>query len=584
MKVELAGSGGAQPSEDVAEQARTEQEQGKSAVGELAWWQQAVIYQIYPRSFQDSNGDGIGDLAGILARVDHLAKLGVDAVWLSPIYPSPMLDFGYDIADYCGIDPRFGTMEEFDALVAALHARGIRLVLDFVPNHTSDQHPWFKESRASRDNPKRDWYVWHDPAPDGGPPNNWLSRFGGSGWQYDEATGQYYYHAFLKEQPDLNWWNPEVKTAMADILRFWMHRGVDGFRMDASAVLLEDNRFRDDPPNPDFEEGKTPPPERLKRVYTDGRPETLSILEDLRAIVDEFPDRVLLGETQGAVERIGAFYGEDRPAFHLPLNFALMDTPWTATELAKVISAYLGVLPANAWPDWVIGGHDKPRIASRIGQAQARIAAMLAFTLPGTPIVFAGDEIGQEIVPIPSEEARDPFERLVPGYNLNRDPERAPMRWDGGRNAGFTTGTPWLPVGNGIAEHNVAVQDNGPRSMLTLYRRLIAIRKAEPVLLAGRCEVLPPAGDVLAFRRYLDGEEMTVLLNTGSGAQRFTLPRPGQLVLSTHLDREGEGLAGTVELRPDEGLLIRAAAQPGTDPKNEVGAPYPPLEGEGRRA
>ncbi|MFC7398706.1 alpha-amylase family glycosyl hydrolase [Chelatococcus sp. GCM10030263] len=561
MRIEMAGSGGA-PIDELAQlpQAATEDGRGAHAgAGELTWWQHAVIYQIYPRSFQDSDGDGIGDLAGILARVDHLARLGVDAVWLSPIYPSPMLDFGYDIADFTGIDPVFGTMETFDRLVAALHERGIRLIVDFVPNHTSDQHPWFKESRASRDNPKREWYVWHDPAPDGGPPNNWLSRFGGSAWDYDEATGQYYYHAFLKAQPDLNWWNPEVKAAMADLLRFWMKRGADGFRMDASAVLLEDDRFRDDPPNPDFEEGKTPPPERLKRVYTDDRPETLAIIEELRGVIDEFPDRVLLGETQGATERIGAFDGKERPALHLPLNFALMDAPWSASELAHAIEAYLDALPDGAWPDWVIGSHDKPRIASRMGQAQARIAAMLAFTLPGTPILYAGDEIGVEIVPVPSEEARDPFERLVPGYDLNRDPERAPMRWNGGRQAGFTTGTPWLPVGEGIAARNVAVQEADARSMLALYRQLIAIRKAEPVLLAGECEILPPASDVLAFRRHLHGEELLVLLNTGNKPQRFSLPRPGQLVLTTHLDRESEGLAGTVELRPDEGLLIRTA-------------------------
>jgi alpha-glucosidase len=285
------------------------------------WWKRSVFYQIFPRSFQCSDGDGEGDLPGIIARLDYLVWLGIDAVWLSPIHPSPFLDGGYDISDFTGVAPAFGTLDDFDRLLERLHARGIRLILDFVPNHTSDQHAWFQESRSSRANPKRDWYVWADPRPDGGPPNNWLSRFGGSAWEWDATTGQYYYHAFLKEQPDLNWRNRHVRQAMAQVLRFWIRRDVDGFRVDASAVLVEDDQLRDDPPNAEYHDGM-PPPEKFRRVFTDDCPETLGYLTYLRQVIDELPDRVLVGEVQGATDRIARFYGDQQcPRFHLPLNF-----------------------------------------------------------------------------------------------------------------------------------------------------------------------------------------------------------------------------------------------------------------------
>ena len=415
----------------------------------LKWWQRAVIYEIAPVSFQDSNGDGKGDLPGLIRRLDYLEWLGIDAVWLTPIYRSPMLDLGYDIADFCAIDPVFGTMQDFDRLVDRLHARDMRVILDFVPNHTSDRHPWFEESRASRSNPKREWYVWADAGLNGGPPNNWLSRFGGSAWQWDEHTEQYYYHSFLIEQPDLNWRHPEVRSAMAHVLRFWLRRGVDGFRTDASAVLVEDDLLRDDPPNPDAN-ADTPPPQRLKRVFTDDRRESMAYLEEIRQVVDEFDDRVLAAEVQGRTDRIGHFYGEKRPRFHLPLNFALLNSPWDALSLQANIDAYLNAIPDEAWPDWVIGGHDKPRVASKIGQAQARILAMLILTLRGTPFLFAGDELGMEQICIPPDRIQDPFEKLVGGYGLNRDPQRAPMRWDHTPTAGFTSGEPWLPLGENV--------------------------------------------------------------------------------------------------------------------------------------
>jgi alpha-glucosidase len=521
------------------------------------WWQRAVIYQIYPLSFQDTDGDGRGDLAGIIARLDHLAWLGVDAVWLSPIFRSPMRDFGYDISDFTEIDPCFGTLETFDRLTAALHERGIRLILDFVPNHTAIEHPWFAESRASRTSAKRDWYVWADSGPDGAPPNNWLSRFGGSAWERDPATGQVYYHAFLKEQPDLNWRNPEVRRAMFDVLRFWLKRGVDGFRVDAAAVLAEDDLLRDDPPNPDFDEKKTPSPERFRRVFTDYRPESLEYLTELRAVVDEFPDRVLLGETQSATDRVRRFYGESGQArLHLPLNFLLFETNWEALALQAAIDQYLAAIPPGGWPNWVLGSHDKPRIATHLGPAQARVGAVLAFTLPGTPVFFAGDEIGMPNVPVADDQVRDPFEKLVPGFGLNRDPERAPMRWEPGLNAGFTSGDPWLPVGPCASVINVADERNASSSMLTLYRRLIGLRHAEQAFVSGAYQPQRARNGVLAFHRTLNGHAFLIAANLQSQAQVYPISARGRLRLSSYADRAGEAVAHELRLRADEAVIV----------------------------
>jgi alpha-glucosidase len=525
---------------------------------ERAWWQTAVVYQIYPLSFQDSNADGRGDLPGLLSRVEYLDWLGIDVVWLSPVYRSPMADFGYDIADFTAVDPVFGTLADFDRLLEALHARGIRLVLDYVPNHTSDQHPWFIESRSDRSSPKRDWYLWQDGRPGGEPPNNWLSRFGGSAWALDERTGQYYYHSFLREQPDLNWRNPHVRRAMQDVLHFWMQRGVDGFRVDASAVLAEDELLRDDPPNPQFNEATTPPPERLRRVFTDGRPETLEYLAELREVIDEYPGRVLLGEVQGTTNRIGRFYGDgQRPIFHLPLNFMLLDVPWDAASIAAAMDEYVNAVPTGAWPDWVLGSHDKHRIATRIGDAQARIAAMLLFTLRGTPIFFAGDELGAHDGRIPPDRVQDPFERFVPGFGLNRDPERVPMRWDPGPVGGFSAVEPWLPVADDVGVCNVARQRADEKSMLALYRRLIRLRREQPALATGEYIAEAGVGTVLVFRRRTDGCELRIMLNVGSQPQVVKVTEPVRVLLSSHLDRHGETAQIELPLRANEGVVAR---------------------------
>jgi alpha-glucosidase len=448
------------------------------------WWQTTVIYQIYPRSYQDSNADGIGDLAGISRRLDHLVDLGVGAVWLSPIFRSPMADFGYDISDYLDIDPLFGTLDGFERLAQEVHERGLRLLLDLVPNHTSIGHPWFVESRSSRINPRRDWYLWRDPAADGGPPNNWLSEFGGSAWTLDALTGQYYYHAFLPQQPDLNWRNPDVVDAIHDVMRFWLRRGADGFRVDAIWHLLKDEQFRDNPPNPDFSP-RDPPTKRLLRLFSGDRPELHDVIAGLRRVVDEFPDRLLIGEVYLPIEKLAAYYGRNLAGAHLPFNFSLLETNWHARDVARLIDRYEAALPAGGWPNWVLGNHDRPRIASRIGRAQARVAAILLLTLRGTPTLYYGDEIGMPQASIPASRVRDPLEKNLPGFGLGRDGARAPMPWDATRFAGFSEVEPWLPLSQDSHSRNVVNLSSDPMSILNLHRRLIAVRRAKRCLQVG---------------------------------------------------------------------------------------------------
>lgn len=526
--------------------------------GEAPWWQSAVIYEIAAISFQDSNGDGKGDLNGLMSRIDYLKWLGVDAVWLTPIYRSPFRDFGYDISDYLSIDPGFGTLDEFDRLVSALHAEGIRLILDLVPNHTADDHAWFVESSSSRHSAKSDWYIWADPAENGGPPNNWLSRFGGSAWEWRDARRQYYYHSFLVQQPDLNWRNADVRAAIADVMRFWLERGVDGFRVDASAVLIKDDLLRDNPPNPQAKD--KPPPQRHTTVFTDDRSETMSCIEFIREVIDGYPDRMLCGEVQGKTDRIGHFYGNDRPRLHLPLNFALLDSQWDALSLQATIDAYFNAVPENAWPVWVIGGHDKQRIASKIGEAQMRVLAMLLMTLRGTPFFFMGDEIGRKRVSIPPDRIQDPFEKLVPGYGLCRDPERAPMRWDDCPHGGFTAAEPWLPLEPPDGAANVAGQQRDKRSILALFRALMALRREHACLREGGYQPLRSQNDVLAYKRTDGGNGILVLLNLAAEPRRWHWHGRSRVLMSTHLDLPSEPLPdASILLRGNEGVIIELA-------------------------
>jgi alpha-glucosidase len=527
------------------------------------WWQRGVVYQVYPRSFQDANGDGIGDLRGIIQRLDYLHWLGIDAMWLSPIYPSPMADFGYDISDFKAIDPIFGTLADFDELVQQSHRRGIKVILDFVPNHTSDRHPWFQEARRNRHDPRRDWYIWRDPAPGGGPPNNWLSEFGGSAWQYESVTRQYYYHAFLKEQPDLNWRNAALRSEMHDVLRFWLDRGVDGFRIDVIHHLLEDALFRDNPPNPGFEQGMRPS-HALLRTYTVDQPELQDIIAEVRSVVDEYPEKVLIGEIHLPIDRLVTYYGAELSGIHLPFNFNLIGAPWSATVLRDLIATYEAALPSGAWPNWVLGNHDTARIASRIGSAGARLAAMLLLTLRGTPTMYYGDEIGMENAAIGAERVRDPFEKNVPGIGVGRDPARTPMHWQPAGKGGFTRGEPWLPLGDNVSTCNVNDEAADPGSMLSLYRRLLSLRRSSRALTLGNYNGVPAGERCLAYVRQHGEERMLVALNLSNDPYQCPLQAAqlkGKIVLSTNPCRAHHDVAGSVELDDAEGVVVALSRQ-----------------------
>lgn len=530
---------------------------------EYAWWQHGIVYHVYPRSFSDSDGDGLGDLPGITGRLDYLAWLGVDAVWLSPIYPSPMADFGYDITDHTDVDPLFGTLADFDELVAEAHRLELKVLLDFVPNHTSVEHPWFAESRSSRTNPKRDWYLWADPAPGGGPPNNWLSVFGGPAWTFDGTTGRYYHHAYLAEQPDLDWRNPEVREAMLGVMRLWLERGADGFRVDALRRLVVDEELRDDPPNPDHRPGQNPY-DALLPVHTTDRPELQEIIAEMRRTVDggaEPGERLLIGELYLPIERLVRYYGEAGEGIHLPSNMHLISTPHRAGEIANLVEEYEASLPEGAWPNWVLGNHDRSRVASRLGDDQARVAAMLLLTLRGTPTLYYGDELGMRDVEVPPEMVQDPHEKNVPGIGVGRDPERTPMQWSGKENAGFCPPQtePWLPVGSDHAKVNVASEADDPGSMLNLHRQLVALKRAEPALAVGSYQTVSAEDEVFAYAREHEGKRFLVALNLGHRPRRLETVDPGGLGrvrLNTHLDREGEEIHGTFALRADEGAVV----------------------------
>jgi len=540
----------------------------------LHWWQRGVVYQIYPRSFKDTTGNGVGDLRGVIDKLDYLndgtpESLGIDAIWLSPFYPSPMADFGYDVADYCDVDSLFGELATFDKLVAEAHKRDIKIIIDWVPNHSSDQHPWFIESRSSRDNPKRDWYIWRDPKSDGSPPNNWGSFFGGPAWTFDERTGQYYMHQFVKEQPELNWRNPEVKAAMHDVLRFWLERGVDGFRMDVIGLIIKDAQLRDNPPNPDADPN-LPPNDLFSRqlqVYNWDQDEVHAELREIRKVLDAYEDRCAIGELWGPLPRWVKYYGEQGEELHMPFNFRLMDDmPWDAGEMRRRVDAMEAALPDFAWPNYVLGNHDRPRLATRFGgQAQARVAAMMLLTLRGTPTVYYGDELGIENVPIPPDKVQDP-QGINLGVARTRDVARTPMQWDASPYAGFSEVEPWLPVTDDYRTRNVAVQSDDPTSILNLYQRLLWHRRNTPALHGGSYQALDvetdagvPASDCFVYARMAEDAQVLVVLNFAGEARALRIPGEGtgKLVLSTHMDRkEPVALSQPLQLRAYEGVII----------------------------
>lgn len=541
------------------------------------WWQRGVIYQIYPRSFMDSNGDGVGDLEGILQKLDYLndgsrSSLGIDAIWLSPVNPSPMADFGYDVSDYCDIDPLFGDLAAFDRLLAAAHRRGLKVLLDWVPNHTSDQHAWFLASRSRRDNPKRDWYIWRDPKPDGSLPNNWGSFFGGPAWTFDRLTGQYYLHQFAREQPELNWRNPEVRAAMLDTLRFWLDRGLDGFRMDVIGLLIKDKDLRDNPPNPqarlDLKDNDIFGMQL--HTYTEDQDEVHEIIRDIRKLFDQYSERVAIGELWGPLDRWVRYYGvqaaDGGDELHLPFNFRLMGMPWQAQAMRQCVDGLEKAIPAYGWPNYVLGNHDQIRLATRFGgQEQARLAGMLLLTLRGTPTLYYGDELGMENGVIPPEKVQDPQGKNL-GAERTRDVCRTPMQWDGSPNAGFSTAEPWLPISADFQTRNVSVQNGEPLSILNFYRRMLRLRRASPALEGGSYRAIDANPDCFVFLREGEGERRLVVLNFASGPRRVDASTAGlsptsaldtgRILLSTHLDREGRALLATLDLRPNEGLII----------------------------
>lgn len=514
------------------------------------WWKSAVAYQIYPRSFCDTGvgAEGVGDLGGIRRHLEHLAWLGVDAVWISPFFPSPGFDYGYDVADYCDVDPMFGDLDTFDALVADAHALGIKVVIDWVPNHTSIDHPWFVASRSSREDPHRDWYVWRDPAADGGPPNNWIESLTmGPAWTFDDASGQYYLHCFLPEQPDLNWANPAVVSAMCDTLRFWLDRGVDGFRMDVVHLIGKDPSLADDPAEV----------AGLPHVVLNDRPETHAHLRTIRALLDSYDgDRVSIGEVYLLdTELVAEHYGND-DELHMCFNFAPLHAPWDAAAWREQIRVAASAFdPRGAWPTWVLSNHDNPRHRSRYGgsEARARAAAVLLLTLRGTPFLYMGEELGLLDAEVDPTQRRDP---------AGRDGCRGPIPWDGTPTHGWAGDSPWLPWPPDAARRNVANLRDDPTSILHLYRRLIALRRRTPALVAGASELVDSPEGTVAFRRFDGDSSVTVLVNfleRNVDVSSVADVVDGTVLLST-IRPPGEPCGAVLE--PDEAVIV-ATGQPG---------------------
>ena len=533
---------------------------------DLPWWKRGVVYQIYPRSFMDSSGDGVGDLAGITSRLDHLAELGVDAIWLSPIQPSPDADFGYDISDYCSVHPQYGDLAAFDALVAACRERGLEVVLDGVFNHSSDQHAWFVESRSSRDNPKADWYLWRDGR--GGPgetgaPNNWASTFGGGGWEYAPERQQYYFHSFLKQQPDLNWREPAVVDAIEGVLRFWMERGVDGFRLD---VFNSYFKHPDLPSNPRTwnPAGLLYPYIGQQHLYDRDQADMRIALEMMRRVVDEQPGRFLVGETldeDKRYRRAAQYAGPGAQQLHLAFNFHLLRSRWSAPAFHRAIQDWTVALGPEGWPTWVLSNHDFPRHASRWGgrwaDARCKLGAILAMTLRGTPFLYYGEEIGMHERKLARSEIQDPVGKRFWPVHPGRDGCRTPMQWDDSPNAGFSAGEPWLPLHPDHPQRHVAAQREDPSSVLSTYRDLIALRKRHPVIQAGAM-ALPdkPHPKVLAYTRRLENASVQVLLNMSPAPQQVPAPAERHLLYGTHPTRPVQLEGGTLELAPHEGLVL----------------------------
>ncbi|MGH9510822.1 MAG: alpha-glucosidase [Terriglobales bacterium] len=494
------------------------------------WWKHAVIYEVYPRSFQDSNGDGIGDINGITSRLDYLKNLGVDAIWITPMYPSPQVDFGYDVSNYEAIDPQFGTMADFDRLENEAKKRNIRIIMDYVPNHTSDQNPWFLESRSSRTNPKRDWYIWRDGKGPGKTPNDWQSWFGHSAWTFDDKTGQWYYHYFYVQQPDLNWRNPEVRKAMYDVLRFWLDRGVAGFRIDAVSRLFEDPSLRDDPILPGKNAFGDP---NIQHKYTQDLPEVHDVLREIRSLVHTYPgDPVLISESdEPTIQDLVRVYGINDDEVQLPMDFQVADVNrLSAPEFRKLLDQ-IEFNPLEGQPYFFFNNHDQARTWDRYGDGVhndqiAKLMATLLLTTHATPQLYYGEELGMRTTtPTRKEDVKDPVGRTGWPKDKGRDGERTPMQWDGSQNAGFSKASKtWLPVPPSYHEYNVANEAGNPDSILNFYKRVIALRRELPALRNGDyIAVNRDDQNVLAYLRKGAGGEDSVLVALNMSAETRTV-------------------------------------------------------------
>ena len=527
------------------------------------WWRSGVLYQVYPRSYADSNSDGVGDLPGVVAHLDHLAWLGIDGIWLSPVTVSPNADWGYDVADYCAVDPALGSLEDLDRLVSEAGARGMKVLLDLVPNHTSDRHPWFVAARTDRDSPYRDYYVWRDQRPDGSPPNNWVSSFGGPAWTIDETSGQWYLHNFLPEQPDLNWWNPKVREAFDDILGFWFDRGIAGFRIDVCHMIVKDAELRDNPPATEDDPwimqmfGQRP-------VYNECQPEVHNVLRRWRGVADHYqPQRLLLGETSvDHLEDMASFYGNGDDELQLAFNFPFIEAPFGAKELSAIADRTVELLPSGSWPVWTGSNHDVSRLATRWAagdERKTRLALMMLLTLRGTPVLYQGDEIGLEDTPLEQEELRDPVGIRFWPYYKGRDPARTPMPWSGGAGGGFTAPgvSTWLPMGDN-ERRNVEDQRRDPGSVLNFVRELIASRRATPDLQVGVSEQVASPDGCWAWSR---GDSVKVVLNMSDdevtvGGIEGRIGACSAPAGASGVTRRGESVSGTLRLAPWTGVVV----------------------------
>lgn len=495
------------------------------------WWRGGVIYQIYPRSFQDSNGDGVGDLRGILSRLEHVANLGVDAIWLSPIFTSPMADMGYDVSNYTDIDPLFGTLADFDALIEKAHGLGLKVIIDQVLSHTSDQHPWFKESRTSRTNPRADWYVWADPNEDGTPPNNWPSVFGGPAWEWNGTRKQYYLHNFLINQPDLNFHNPEVQHAVLDAMRFWLDRGVDGFRFDTVNYYFHDQQLRSNPPAPVEEETplEVDPYGMQYHLYSKNRPENIEFLKHVRALLDEFPGTTTVGEVGDAhrpIEIMAAYTaGEDM--LHMCYSFAMLGPQFSPQHFRSKIERFFAGAP-DGWPCWSFSNHDVERHVSRweayavTPETLARLSIGLLLALRGSVCIYQGEELGLQQAELEYSELTDPPGLRFWPENKGRDGCRTPMPWNDGPNGGFSEVKPWLPVKQPHLNRNVELMDRDPNSISHFYRAILAYRKATPSLVDGEIAFHQVPAPLLAFTRSGTGKSVLCVFNLSASAHSVT--------------------------------------------------------------